>query len=260
MRGAPAIGVTGALSLAQDIWTNKNKGGAFSSAAEASSYVASTMDYLVTSRPTAVNLADSANKLKLIAETAAKAPNATPQSVVLAVVEAAESFYDEDIAANRSMGHFGSAALISAVAASKGSEGIQRDKLRVLTHCNTGSLATAGFGTALGVIRALHEQGKLEHAFCTETRPYNQGARLTAFELLYDGLPSTLICDSAAASLMAAGQVDAIVVGADRVVANGDTANKIGTYSLSIAAAHHKVPFFIAAPTTTLDPNLPDGR
>ena len=211
VRGAPAIGVTGALSLAQDLWTNKGQGAAFSSPLEAAAYVSSTMDFLVTSRPTAVNLADSAAKLKLIADNASKASSATSQSVVLSVIEAAESFYDEDIAANRAMGHFGSSALISAVSASKGSQGVQGGKLRVLTHCNTGSLATAGFGTALGVIRALHEQGKLEHAFCTETRPYNQGARLTAFELLHDGLPSTLICDSAAASLMSSGQVGNII-------------------------------------------------
>jgi len=109
------------------------------------------------------------------------------------------------------------------------------------------------------VIRALAEQGKLEHAYCTETRPYNQGARLTAFELAHDKLPATLICDSAAAALMSQRQVDAVVVGADRVVANGDTANKIGTYSLAIAAAYHGIPFFIAAPTTTLDAELATG-
>ncbi|KAG1677121.1 hypothetical protein FOA52_000927 [Chlamydomonas sp. UWO 241] len=258
VRGAPAIGVTGALSMAADLWANKDKGGAFGSAAEAAAYVDTTMDYLVTSRPTAVNLADSADKLKAVARAACAAADATPQSVVLSVVAAAEGCLTDDLAANRAMGDFGAKALIDAVAAA-GRPGAASGKLRVLTHCNTGSLATSGFGTALGVIRALHEQGKLEHAYCTETRPYNQGARLTAYELHHDGLPSTLICDSAAAALMGLGQVDAVVVGADRVASNGDSANKIGTYSLSIAAKHHGVPFFIAAPTTTLDAQMPDG-
>ncbi|KAF5828523.1 hypothetical protein DUNSADRAFT_17481 [Dunaliella salina] len=156
------------------------------------------------------------------------------------------------------MGAHGASALM-AVAQARGRISNSSDKLCVLTHCNTGSLATSGYGTALGVIRALHEQGKLEHAYCTETRPYNQGARLTAFELMHDGLPATLVCDSAAAYLMASGKVDAVVVGADRVVATGDTANKIGTYMLAIVAAQHNVPFFVAAPVTTLDPALANG-
>ena len=132
--------------------------------------------------------------------------------------------------------------------------------MRVLTHCNTGSLATAGYGTALGVVRALASNGALAAVFATETRPYNQGARLTAFELVHDGLePATLIADSAAAALMAAGEIDAVVVGADRVAANGDTANKIGTYALAVAARHHNIPFYVAAPVTTLDPSTPNG-
>ncbi|MEW5315725.1 MAG: hypothetical protein WDW38_007132 [Sanguina aurantia] len=181
--------------------------------------------------------------------------------VVAAVVQAAECFLDEDIKANRAMGAFGADALCAAVAKARGEPpGNPGSRgLRVLTHCNTGSLATAGFGTALGVVRALHERGGLAHAYCTETRPYNQGSRLTAFELAHDGLPATLIIDSAAAALMAGGMVDAVVVGADRVVANGDSANKIGTYALSIAAAHHGIPFFVAAPTTTLDPDMATG-
>ena len=155
------------------------------------------------------------------------------------------------------MGRFGAEALLAAAAArGRGGAG---GRLRVLTHCNTGSLATAAFGTALGVVRTLGTLGALEHAYCTETRPYNQGARLTAYELVHDGLPATMVCDSAAAALMAAGRVDAVVVGADRVAANGDTANKIGTYSLAVAAAHHGIPFFVAAPTTTLDASLRDG-
>ncbi|EFJ49530.1 eukaryotic translation initiation factor 2B alpha [Volvox carteri f. nagariensis] len=256
VRGAPAIGCTGALAMAVELQTHKGAGTEFSSVKEATDYINSTLDYLVTSRPTAVNLADAANKLKAAAALAAAADAATPSSVCSAVMDAAEAYFVEDIASNKAMGATGAAALLAAAhARGRGVGG----KLRVLTHCNTGSLATAGYGTALGVIRALHEQGTLEHAFCTETRPYNQGARLTAFELAHDQLPATLICDSAAAALMASGQVDAVVVGADRVVANGDTANKIGTKSLSISAAHFNIPFFIAAPTTTLDPHLPSG-
>ena len=251
-----AIGVTGALALAVHL-TSNGGGSQFASAADAVADVDRTMDYLVTSRPTAVNLADSAHKLKAVARRAAAEAGASPTSVVAAVVAAAEATLEEDIAANRAIGAAGARALLDAVAA-RGRVRSGR-KVRVLTHCNTGSLATAAYGTALGIVRALHEAGALEHAYCTETRPYNQGARLTAFELVHDGLPATLICDSAAAALMAAGDVDAVVVGADRVVANGDTANKIGTYALGIAAAHHGLPFFVAAPTTTLDAALPDG-
>ncbi|KAI8462416.1 MAG: hypothetical protein J3K34DRAFT_189039 [Monoraphidium minutum] len=256
VRGAPAIGVTGALALAQHI-TRGGGGSQYATIDAAIADVDATMDYLVTSRPTAVNLADSAAKLKAAARRAAAAPGATPAAVASEVVAVAEATLEEDIAANKAIGAAGAKALLAAVAA----RGKMRPggKVRVLTHCNTGSLATAAYGTALGVLRALHEGGALEHAYCTETRPYNQGARLTAFELVHDGLPSTLICDSAAAALMGAGAVDAVFVGADRVVANGDTANKIGTYALGIAAAHHGLPFFVAAPTTTLDAALPDG-
>ncbi|CAM9808278.1 unnamed protein product, partial [Hapterophycus canaliculatus] len=132
-------------------------------------------------------------------------------------------------------------------------------RLSVLTHCNTGSLATAGFGTALGVIRALSEEGLLEACYCTETRPYNQGARLTAYEFVSEGLPGTLVPDSAASFLMARGKVDAVAVGADRVAANGDTANKIGTLQLAIAAAHYSIPFLVVAPLTSCDPKTPTG-
>ena len=151
------------------------------------------------------------------------------------------------------MGKFGAGRLFKPFIES------EKESISVLTHCNTGSLATGGYGTALGVIRSLYEQGLLERAYCTETRPYNQGSRLTALELISDGIPSTLITDSMAGALMAAGKIDAIVVGADRIVANGDTANKIGTYSLSVLANYHNVKFYIAAPIETLDPKTKDG-
>lgn len=136
----------------------------------------------------------------------------------------------------------------------------QGKKLRVMTHCNTGSLATAGYGTALGVIRALHEQGLIEHVYVDETRPYLQGSRLTAFELQAEGIPHSIQVDSAAAYIMKHEHVDMVVVGADRIAANGDTANKIGTYSLAIVAKHHNVPFYVAAPRSTFDPKIPSGK
>ena len=156
-----------------------------------------------------------------------------------------------DIKDNQAIGAFGADAISA--------QGSGIEKARVLTHCNTGSLATARYGTALGVIRALHEQGKLEHAYCTETRPYNQGCRLTAFELVFEKIPSTLVCDSSVSYLMATTGLDAVVVGADRTVANGDTANKIGTYQLAIAAKHHGVAFYVAVPFSTLDCKMQTG-
>jgi len=161
----------------------------------------------------------------------------------------------EDVAANRAIGEAGADAVLAAMERAGRAGG----GARVLTICNTGSLATAGWGTALGVIRSLHARGRLERAYALETRPYNQGARLTAFELVEDGLPGTLICDSMAAALMRSCGVDACVVGADRVAANGDTANKIGTYGLSVIARHHCVPLFVAVPTTSLAPKTATG-
>ena len=255
VRGAPAIADAAALSLAVDL-VQAGSGSQFASAADAVDQINSKLDYLATSRPTAVNLFDAVRRLSNVASTAASESGATGSSVTEAVVASAEAMLKEDVEANKQMGKHGAAALLAA-AQSRGRA--SNGKLRVLTHCNTGSLATAAYGTALGVVRALHEQGHLEHAYCTETRPYNQGARLTAFELVTDGLPSTLICDSAAAALMAEGRVDAVVVGADRIAANGDTANKIGTFSLAVSAHFHDIPFFTAAPVTTLDPELRDG-
>jgi methylthioribose-1-phosphate isomerase len=162
-----------------------------------------------------------------------------------ALAREAQAIEDEDLAANRHMGALGAALL--------------GDDAGVLTHCNTGSLATAGYGTALGVIRAGVEQGRIARVFAGETRPWLQGARLTMWELLRDGIPATLVADSAAAHLMASGQVQWVVVGADRIAANGDTANKIGTYQLAIAARHHGVGFMVVAPSSTVDMATPDG-
>ena len=177
-------------------------------------------------------------------------PNASVSSVCDGVISLAEKMLEDDVATNQSIGLHGANKILDIV---------NRDKIRVLTICNTGTLATAGYGTALGVVRALHSLGKLEHVYACETRPYNQGARLTAFEIVQDQLPGTLIADSMASALMAVKGVDCVVVGADRVAANGDTANKIGTYQLAIAAKHHGIPFFAAVPTTTLDLSISSG-
>ncbi|MBA0668851.1 hypothetical protein Goklo_001728 [Gossypium klotzschianum] len=202
-------------------------------------------------RPTAVNLSDAAIKLKEIISKAASTVT-VPESVFQAYIEAAEIMLDDDVATNKAIGSHGANFLQHQQNNSK--------RFSVLTHCNTGSLATAGYGTALGVIRALHAQGVLERAYCTETRPFNQGSRLTAFELVHEKIPATLIADSAAAALMKEGRVDAVIVGADRVTANGDTANKIGTYSLALCAVHHHIPFYVAAPLTSIDLSLSSGQ
>lgn len=248
VRGAPAIAIAAALSLAVE--TSKLDG--FSGTPdEAASFLKKKLDYLVSSRPTAVNLSDAATKLtQIVNNSAATATDAN--KVFLAYMEAAEIMLEDDVASNKAIGSHGSSFI----------QNQQKDnkKLSVLTHCNTGSLATAGYGTALGVIRALHADGVLESAYCTETRPFNQGSRLTAFELVHDKIPATLITDSAAAALMKTRHVHAVIVGADRVTANGDTANKIGTYSLAISAKHHGVEFYVAAPLTSIDLSLSSGN
>ena len=182
---------------------------------------------LAKSRPTAVNLFWALERMKKAKDLEAEA---------LAI-------FNEDLAANRAMGKHG-AALIP-------------DKARIMTHCNTGSLATAGYGTALGVIRS--SKNKRISVIANETRPYLQGARLTAYELVQEGIPCTLITDSMAGHLMSRGDVDVVIVGADRIAANGDVANKIGTYALAVLARRHGIPFYVAAPLSTFDPKIPDG-
>jgi methylthioribose-1-phosphate isomerase len=164
---------------------------------------------------------------------------ATLRQVRDRILAEANAMYEEDIAACKTMGAFG-AALLPEVGG-------------VLTHCNAGALATCGYGTALGVIRSAVEQGKRIHVYADETRPFLQGARLTAWELMADGIPTTVICDNVAASLMKAGKIQAVVVGADRIAANGDAANKIGTYNVAILAKEHGIPFYVAAPWSTID-------
>ncbi|WP_425492426.1 S-methyl-5-thioribose-1-phosphate isomerase [Luteibacter aegosomaticola] len=216
VRGAPAIGIAAAWGVVL--------------AAKGGEDLAKAMATLRAARPTAVNLMWALDRMKARVDAGADA----------AALEAeAQAIQDEDLAANRHMGELG-AALIEA-----GSH--------VMTHCNTGSLATAGYGTALGVIRAGVEAGRIEQVFAGETRPWQQGARLTMWELVRDGIPAKLIADSAASHLMKDGKVKWVIVGADRIAANGDTANKIGTYQLAIAARHHGVKFMVVAPSTTVD-------
>lgn len=219
-------------------------------------YIEGKMNYLATSRPTAVNLFHAMQELqaRLRAAASESLSGSSAKDALLAEVKSyAEFALDRDRADCRSIGRHGADLLLSGCR--------ENQKLTVMTICNTGSLATSDYGTALGVVRAVHERGRLAKVVALETRPYNQGSRLTAFEIVQDELPSgTLICDSMAAAMMAGGEVDAVVFGADRVAANGDTANKIGSYSLALVAAAHGVPVYTAAPFTTLDTALASGQ
>ncbi|KAL2002093.1 hypothetical protein VTN02DRAFT_654 [Thermoascus thermophilus] len=255
VRGAPAIAIVAALALAAELHTLIAQDKLSPVAEEVQVFIVEKLRYLVTSRPTAVNLSDAAHKLRLIVEAQAREKGSTGRSVAAAFFKAAEQMLASDLDDNKKIGHYGAKWIVeNALRPGK-------PKVNILTHCNTGSLATSGYGTALGVIRSLHSSDFLGHAYCTETRPYNQGSRLTAFELVHDNIPSTLITDSMAAALLASRKADisAIVVGADRVAANGDTANKIGTYGLAVLAKHHGVKFLVAAPRTTIDLNTRSG-
>lgn len=233
VRGAPAIGIAaawGVVLAAREVMA--------ATPAEAADKLEPALQRLNAARPTAVNLAWALARMRAALKTASSDWRGVLELEALAIAE-------EDLAANRHMGELG-AALIG-----EGSG--------VLTHCNTGSLATAGFGTALGVIRAGVAQGRIGKVYAGETRPWQQGARLTAWELLQDGIPATLIADSAASHLMKTGAVQWVIVGADRICANGDTANKIGTYQLAIAARHHGAKFMVVAPSSTVDMATPNG-
>ncbi len=239
VRGAPAIGVSAAYGIAL---------GALRTTAATPQEFAPEFEKicarLAGTRPTAVNLFWAIDRMKkLFADLLAS--GATLAQVQQRILAEAHVMYEEDIAACRTMGGFGGALLPQ--------EG------GVLTHCNAGALATCGYGTALGVIRSAVEQGKKIHVFADETRPFLQGARLTAWELMEDGIDTTVICDNMAASLMRAGRIQAVVVGADRIAANGDFANKIGTYNVAILAREHGIPFYVAAPWSTIDTATPTG-
>jgi methylthioribose-1-phosphate isomerase len=262
VRGAPAIAITALLSLACEV--NQKQ---FASKIEFQNFIFEKLEYLCQSRPTAVNLFKMAEEAKSRVLKWIETENNTKKLINL-FEQYALHFFEQDIATNKKIGEFGARAILEAVtrrgliqgAVEQLLEKNSPSLLNILTHCNTGALATAGHGTALGVIRDLFAQEKIAHVYATETRPYNQGARLTAFELVYDKIPSTLVTDSMISFLMKEKKIDAVVVGADRVALNGDTANKIGTYQIAIAAAYHNVPFFVAAPTTSIDFYIASGN
>jgi len=237
VRGAPAIGVAAAMGIALGVQESK---------AETVSDLKRDLDrcceLIRETRPTAVNLFWGIRRMRDKFESLRIRP--LPQ-IKQALIEEAKRMHAEDIAANQAMGRLGATLM----PASGG----------VLTHCNAGALATCGYGTALGVIRAAVEQGKKIHVYADETRPFLQGSRLTAWELVKDGIPTTVISDNMAGAMMKQGKIGAIVVGADRIAANGDVANKIGTYTVAVLAKEHKIPFYVAAPISTVDLNTPDG-
>ncbi|EEP82134.1 S-methyl-5-thioribose-1-phosphate isomerase [Uncinocarpus reesii 1704] len=257
VRGAPAIAIVAVLSLAVEMLNLVSENMIPEDGEDVRAYIEQKMDYLVSSRPTAVNLSDSAQKIKLLLDQRARKSGLSGVETAMAFIQHAEQMLARDLADNHSIGEYGATWILKNTRAA-----LEGGNTCVLTHCNTGSLATAGYGTALGIIRRLHEHGRLSRAYCTETRPYNQGARLTAYELVSDKIPATLITDSMAGQLLANPdkKIAAIVVGADRVAANGDTANKIGTYTLAVLAKFHNIKFVVAAPRTTIDMKTKTGN
>jgi methylthioribose-1-phosphate isomerase len=237
VRGAPAIGCAAAFGvvLAARQSAAPHGDGLVDDLEEAIKGLAAT-------RPTAVNLFWALDRMRGVAEVhrGLQVPALRERLLV-----EAQAILDEDLAGNKALGAHG-AALVP-------------ERARILTHCNAGALATAGFGTALGVIRAAHESGRVALVWVDETRPVMQGSRLTAWEMVKEGIPHRLISDVAAGFVMKQGEVDLVIVGADRIAANGDTANKIGTYSVAVLARHHGIPFYVAAPFSTIDPSVPSG-
>ena len=234
VRGAPAIGVAAAMGVALGVDRSPA-----ATVEDLAREVRQMCQVLAATRPTAVNLFWAIRRMEALFSTLQGKPGITVDEIRAAITAEALTMYDEDIAACRAMGAHGSSLLPV--------EG------GVLTHCNAGALATCGYGTALGVIRSAVEQGSRIQVFADETRPFLQGARLTAWELIHDGIPTTVLCDNMAASLMCRGKIQAVIVGADRIAANGDVANKIGTYGLAILAKEHGIPFYVAAPWSTID-------
>jgi methylthioribose-1-phosphate isomerase len=243
VRGAPAIAAAAAYAVA--LAGLKLDPAAAADRETAIGQLEGVLSRLAQTRPTAVNLFWAIQRMRTVME---QWRGDELESLRQALIHEAERIADEDVAINRRIGQFG-AQLFP-----------KDGKVRVLTHCNTGSLATAGYGTALGVIRALAEAGRLERVYVDETRPFLQGARLTAYELGKEGIAHTLITDNMAAHFMRQGEIDAVLVGADRIAANGDTANKIGTYGLAVLAHHHRIPFYVAAPTSSFDLNIESGE
>jgi methylthioribose-1-phosphate isomerase len=237
VRGAPAIGVAAAMGIALGV----NNSSA-TTAADLKVELDQICDVIGRTRPTAVNLFWAIRRMQQKFDALRALP---VTEIKQALVEESQRMHAEDIAANQAMGNHGATLMPSSGG--------------VLTHCNAGALATCGYGTALGVIRAAIEQGKKIHVYADETRPFLQGSRLTAWELMKDGIPTTVISDNMAGVMMKQGKIDAIVVGADRIAANGDVANKIGTYTVAVLAKEHAIPFYVAAPISTIDLATPDG-
>jgi methylthioribose-1-phosphate isomerase len=239
IRGAPAIGVAAAMGIALGVQNSKVTG-----TQKLAAEFFKLCEMMAATRPTAVNLFWAIERMKRAFAAGAEAGESVEQ-IQARLVREARAIHDEDVASCKTMGAFGAAVV--------------PQEARVLTHCNAGALATAGYGSALGVIRAAVEQGKKVTVLADETRPFLQGARLTAWELIRDGIETTVITDSMAGSLMRDQQIDLVIVGADRIAANGDVANKIGTYTVAVLAKEHNLPFYVAAPTSTIDLSTPDG-
>ena len=239
IRGAPAIGVAAAMGIALGMRKSKATG-----TKRFATEFQKICDLMAATRPTAVNLFWAIDRMKRLFAESAQA-GCSVDEIRQRLDAEALGIHDEDVASCRAMGAHG-ATLVP-------------DTAHILTHCNAGALATAGYGTALGVIRAAVEQGKKVAVLADETRPFLQGARLTAWELVKDGIDTTVITDNMAGSMMRLGHVDLVVVGADRIAANGDVANKVGTYSVAVLAKEHGIPFYVAAPVSTVDLNTPDG-
>ena len=240
IRGAPAIGVAAAMGIAIGMRNSKATG-----TAKFAADFYKTCELMAATRPTAVNLFWAIDRMKRTFAAGAEAGESVEQ-IQERLDREAQAIHDEDVASCRAMGAFGADIVPS--------------DARILTHCNAGALATAGYGTALGVIRGAVEKGKRVAVFADETRPFLQGARLTAWELVRDGIDTTVITDNMAGALMHQGKIDLVVVGADRIAANGDTANKVGTYTVAVLAREHQIPFYVAAPLSTIDLTTPDGR
>jgi methylthioribose-1-phosphate isomerase len=239
IRGAPAIGVAAAMGIALGMRRSSATG-----TKQFTTEFQRICDLMAATRPTAVNLFWAIERMKRTFADAAQG-GASVDELKQRLEREARAIHDEDVASCKTMGAHG-ATLVPETA-------------RILTHCNAGALATAGYGTALGVIRAAAEQGKKVAVLADETRPFLQGARLTAWELVKDGIDTTVITDNMAASMMRLGDVDLVVVGADRIAANGDVANKIGTYGVAVLCKEHGLPFYVAAPISTIDLETPDG-
>jgi len=237
VRGAPAIGVAAAMGIALGIQNSKAE-----NVNDLRQEFDNISDMIGKTRPTAVNLFWAIGRMRNKLEVLSGKP--VPQ-IKQSLIEEAQRMHAEDIAANQAMGRHGATLM----PASGG----------VLTHCNAGALATCGYGTALGVIRAAIEQGKKIHVYADETRPFLQGSRLTAWELMKDGIPTTVISDNMAGAMMKQGKIGAVIVGADRIAANGDVANKIGTYTVAVLAKENGLPFYVAAPFSTIDLQTPNG-